>query len=178
MRRSRRSMVPSSGSPRPRRPRQQAAVNQAAIRGAICRPFLCRVCRTVQQFTCGSWTAPRISARQLRWWFRNGHADVTVTIDEVSKAPIRTGQIISDAPVSQSITSISLSSSSFTAGASNAIVGTISVAMSPASPAFSGTFSLSSAQGGCNSTNAANNARFRVVGTTLETNGSLPRLSG
>ena len=65
---------------------------------------------------------------------------------------------------SQAITGVSLSNSSFTAGAvSDAVVGAISVSMSPASPAFSGTLTLS----------GSNASSFRIAGTNLETNGVL-----
>jgi hypothetical protein len=83
------------------------------------------------------------------------------------------GQAATITASSQSIASISLSNSSFPANVSNATVGTISVTMSPPSPAFSGTLSLSSTQGGCNATNGANNSSFQIVGNTLETNGSV-----
>jgi hypothetical protein len=83
------------------------------------------------------------------------------------------GQAATITGSSQSIASIFLSNPSFNPNVSNATVGTISVAMSPASPAFSGTLSLSSTAGGCNSTNGANNTSFRIAGNTLETNGSV-----
>jgi large repetitive protein len=66
---------------------------------------------------------------------------------------------------SQAITGVSLSNSNFQGGAaSGTVVGTISVTMSPAAPAFSGTLSL----GG------ANAASFQIVGSNLETNGTVP----
>jgi hypothetical protein len=75
---------------------------------------------------------------------------------------------------SQSISSVSLSNASFVGGSpSGTVVGTINVAMSPSSAAFSGSLSLSTTQGGCNATNGANNGSFLIVGTTLETNGSV-----
>jgi hypothetical protein len=62
----------------------------------------------------------------------------------------------------QTIASISLSNSSFTGGSpSGTVVGAISTTMSPASPAFSGSYSVTG-------TNAAS---FQVVGSNLETNG-------
>jgi hypothetical protein len=65
----------------------------------------------------------------------------------------------------QAIAGVSLSNSTFTGGAaSGTIVGTINVTMSPTSPAFSGTLSLSG-------TNASS---FQIVGSNLETNGSVP----
>jgi hypothetical protein len=65
----------------------------------------------------------------------------------------------------QAITGVSLSSSSFTGGApSGTVVGTISVSMTPASPAFSGTLTLS----------GSNASSFQIAGTNLETNGVLP----
>jgi hypothetical protein len=65
----------------------------------------------------------------------------------------------------QSIVSASLSNSSFVGGsASGTVVGAISVTMSPASPAFSGTLSLSGTDA----------AKFQIVGANLETNGVQP----
>jgi hypothetical protein len=64
----------------------------------------------------------------------------------------------------QAITAVGLSNSSFTGGATSAtVVGAISVTMSPASPAFSGSLSLS----------GANASSFQIVGSNLETNGTL-----
>ena len=65
----------------------------------------------------------------------------------------------------QAITGVSLSSSTFTGGApSGTVVGAINVTMSPSSPAFSGSLSLSG-------TNASS---FQIVGSNLETNGAVP----
>jgi hypothetical protein len=65
----------------------------------------------------------------------------------------------------QAISAVGLSNSSFTGGAaSGTVVGAISVTMSPASPAFSGSLSLSG-------TNASS---FQIVGSNLETNGTVP----
>jgi hypothetical protein len=65
----------------------------------------------------------------------------------------------------QAITGISLSNSTFTGGAaSGTIVGAISVTMSPSSPAFSGSLSLSG-------TNASS---FQISGSNLVTNGTVP----
>jgi hypothetical protein len=64
----------------------------------------------------------------------------------------------------QAITRVSLSKSSFTGGAASAtVVGRISVTISPASPTFSGSLSL----GG------ANASSFQIVGSNLETQGTL-----
>ena len=64
----------------------------------------------------------------------------------------------------QAITAVSLSNNSFTGGAaSGTVVGAISVTMSPSSPAFSGSLSLSG-------TNASS---FQIVGSNLETNGTV-----
>jgi hypothetical protein len=72
----------------------------------------------------------------------------------------------------QSISSISLSKSSFVGGSpSGTVVGTINVTMSPSSPAFSGSLSLSTTQGGCTPTNGANNSSFAISGSNLVTNG-------
>jgi hypothetical protein len=66
---------------------------------------------------------------------------------------------------SQAITGVSLSNSSFTGGASSGtVVGAISVTMSPAMPAFSGTLALSGSSA----------SSFQIAGTNLETNGVLP----
>ena len=76
--------------------------------------------------------------------------------------------------VSQSIASVNLSGNSFVGGsASGTSVGSITVTMSPASPPFSGSLSLSTTTGGCNSTTGANNGDFQISGTTLETNGTV-----
>ena len=65
----------------------------------------------------------------------------------------------------QAITGVSLSSNSFTGGApSGTVVGAISVTMSPSSPAFSGSLSLS----------GSNVSSFQIVGSNLETNGAVP----
>ncbi len=74
----------------------------------------------------------------------------------------------------QSIVGITLSGDTFTGGAaSGTSVGAISVTMSPASPAFSGSLSLSASSGGCTATNGANNSDFQIAGTELETVGTL-----
>src|SRR5215831_4202063 len=76
--------------------------------------------------------------------------------------------------VSQSISSVSLSNSSIAGGSpSGTVVGTINVAMSPSSPAFSGSLSLSTTQGGCTATNGANNSSFIISGNNLVTNGTV-----
>jgi hypothetical protein len=63
---------------------------------------------------------------------------------------------------SQVITAVSISNSTFTGGAAaGTVVANIGVTMSPASPAFSGTLSLS----------GANASRFQIVDSNLETNG-------
>ena len=65
---------------------------------------------------------------------------------------------------SQAITAVSLSNSSFTGGApSGMVVGAISVSMSPSSPAFSGTLTLSGSDA----------SSFQIAGANLETNGIL-----
>jgi hypothetical protein len=69
----------------------------------------------------------------------------------------------------QVIASISLSNNSFTGGAgSGTTVGTVTVTMSPPSPAFSGTLSLTGTQRG--SGNDGNS--FQFSGSTLQTNTS------
>jgi hypothetical protein len=68
-------------------------------------------------------------------------------------------------PPGQTIAAVNLSNSSFSGGApSGTTVGSISVTMSPASPPFSGTLSLTG-------TNAGN---FQIVGSSLVTNGIDP----
>ena len=70
-----------------------------------------------------------------------------------------------DVTQGQAITAVSLSNSTFTGGApSGTVVGAISVTMSPASPAFSGSLSLS----------GTNASQFQIVGSNLETNGAVP----
>jgi len=65
----------------------------------------------------------------------------------------------------QAITAVSLSNSTFTGGAaSGTVVGAISVTMSPSSPAFSGSLSLS----------GTNASQFQIVGSSLATNGAVP----
>jgi hypothetical protein len=65
----------------------------------------------------------------------------------------------------QAITAVSLSNSTFTGGApSGTVVGAISVTLSPSSPAFSGSLSLS----------GTNASQFQIVGSNLETNGAVP----
>jgi hypothetical protein len=65
----------------------------------------------------------------------------------------------------QAVASLSLSNNSFAGGAaSGTVVGGISLTMSPASPAFSGTLSLSGTDA----------AKFQIIGTNLETNGVVP----
>ncbi|MBV8349511.1 MAG: hypothetical protein JOZ49_18890, partial [Mycolicibacterium sp.] len=93
-----------------------------------------------------------------------GHADASVLL--------RGGGYI--APVSpQTIASVSLSNNTFTPGVSASVVGTLSATMSPASPPFSGSFSLSTSATNCTSSNGANNGSFQIVGTTLESTGSV-----
>jgi hypothetical protein len=65
----------------------------------------------------------------------------------------------------QAITAVNLSGSSFTGGSpSGTVVGAISVTMSPSSPPYSGTLSLT----------GANASRFQIVGSNLATNGVVP----
>src|SRR6516165_3099694 len=76
--------------------------------------------------------------------------------------------------VSQSISSVSLSNSSFVGGSpSGTVVGAINVAMLPSSPAFSSSLSLSTTQGGCTTANGANNSSFAISGGNLVTNGTV-----
>lgn len=66
---------------------------------------------------------------------------------------------------SQAITAVSISNNTFGGGAAaGTVVGNIGVTMSPASPAFSGTLSLS----------GANASRFQIAGANLETSGVVP----
>jgi hypothetical protein len=64
----------------------------------------------------------------------------------------------------QAITGISLSNNTFTGGASGTVVGAIGVTMSPDSPAFSGSLSLS----------GTNASQFQISGSNLVTNGTVP----
>jgi hypothetical protein len=65
----------------------------------------------------------------------------------------------------QAITGITLSNNTFTGGApSGTVAGTISVTMSPATPAFSGSLSLS----------GTNASQFQISGSNLVTNGTVP----
>lgn len=74
----------------------------------------------------------------------------------------------------QAIASISLSNNTIIQGPSGTVVGTLTVAMNPATPTFSGVLGLSSTSGGCNSTNGANNSSFQIVSnSTLETSGTV-----
>jgi hypothetical protein len=68
----------------------------------------------------------------------------------------------------QTIASVSLASNSFTGGAAQATnIGAITVTMSPASPAFSGTLSITGTQ-----TGSGNDAdSFQLSGSTLQTGG-------
>ena len=84
----------------------------------------------------------------------------------LSSAPatvLNYGQLTLQPSGPQSIASVSLSGSTFPAGSpSGTTIGSINVVMSPPSPAFAGTLSLS------------NPAKFKIVGTTLETNDVIP----
>src|SRR6516225_1771283 len=51
--------------------------------------------------------------------------------------------------------------------------GAVSQSISPSSPAFSGSLSLSTTQGGCTATNGANNSSFAISGGNLVTNGTV-----
>jgi len=65
----------------------------------------------------------------------------------------------------QAITAVGLSNTTFTGGApSGTVVGALSVTMSPASPAFSGSLSLS----------GTNASQFQISGGNLTTNGVVP----
>jgi hypothetical protein len=65
----------------------------------------------------------------------------------------------------QAVTGISLSDNTFPGGApSGTVVGAISVTMSPATPAFTGSLSLS----------GANASQFQISGSNLVTNGTVP----
>src|SRR6516165_3473749 len=65
----------------------------------------------------------------------------------------------------QAITAVGLSNSTFTGGApSGTVVGAITVTMSPATPAFSGSLALS----------GTNASQFQISGGNLTTNGVVP----
>jgi hypothetical protein len=96
--------------------------------------------------------------------------NIVATESGSSNSPLTQAATIT--AVSQSISSVSLSNSSFIGGSpSGTVVGTINVTMSPSSPAFSGTLSLSTMQGGCTAVNGANNSSFAIRGNNLVTNG-------
>jgi hypothetical protein len=95
----------------------------------------------------------------------------TATIEAAHRSLYAT---LNTAAVSQSISSVPLSNSSVVGGSpSGTVVGTISVAMSPSSPVFSGSLSLSTTQGGCTATNGASNSSFAITGNNLATNGTV-----
>ena len=74
------------------------------------------------------------------------------------------GNLAINVTAGQAITGVGLSNSTFTGGAaSGTVVGGISVTMSPSSPAFSGSLSLS----------GTNASQFQIAGSNLETNGAV-----
>ena len=94
--------------------------------------------------------------------------NIVATQGGISNSPVTTPVTITCTPPAQTISNVSLSSTSFNSGAATGtVVGAISVGMSPTSPAFSGTLSLTG-------TNAGN---FQLSSTSLpanlETNGAL-----
>jgi hypothetical protein len=95
----------------------------------------------------------------------------TATIETAHRSLYAT---LNTGAVSEAISSVSLSKSSFVGGSpSGTVVGTINVAVSPSSPPFSGSLSLSTTQGGCTATNGANNSSFAISGNNLVTNGTI-----
>jgi hypothetical protein len=98
--------------------------------------------------------------------------NITATQSGAANSPFTQAETIT--AVSQSISSVSLSNASFVGGSpSGTVVGTINATMSPSSPAFSGSLSLSTAQGGCTATNGANNSSFAISGGKLVTSGTV-----
>jgi hypothetical protein len=96
--------------------------------------------------------------------------NIVATESGASNSPLTQAETLT--AVSQSISSASLSNNSFIGGSpSGTVVGTINVPMSPSSPAFSGSLSLSTTQGGCTAANGANNSSFATSGNNLVTNG-------
>jgi hypothetical protein len=94
----------------------------------------------------------------------SGHSDAGVRL--------RGGGYI--APVgTQTIASISLSNSTFAPGIAASVVGTLGATMSPASPPFSGSWSLSTSATNCTPSNGTNNSSFQISGNTLKTIGAL-----
>ena len=95
---------------------------------------------------------------------------VAATQSGVANSPFGASFTIQGQP--QTISTIVLSNSSFVGGSSSGTtIGTISVVMSPTSPAFNGSLSLSTTAAGCTSANGANNSSFQIVGSALETSG-------
>ena len=88
-----------------------------------------------------------------------------LVIPTVSRAASTSSNLAINVTAGQAITGISLSNNTFTGGApSGTVVGAISVTMSPATPAFSGSLSLS----------GANASQFQISGSNLVTNGAVP----
>jgi hypothetical protein len=74
----------------------------------------------------------------------------------------------SEAATATSVARLAISNTTFVSGTpSGTAVGTISVTMAPATPAFSGMLSLSTTAGGCNSANGASNANWQISGNSL-----------
>jgi hypothetical protein len=83
----------------------------------------------------------------------------------ISWAASTSGNLAISVAAGQAIAAVSLSNNSFTGGApSGTVVGTISVTMSPPSPAFSGSLSLT----------GTNASQFQIAGLNLETNSAVP----
>jgi hypothetical protein len=105
----------------------------------------------------------------------SGSYNINIVATQRGAANSRFTQAETITAVSQSISSVSLSNASFVGGSpSGTVVGTISVTMSPASPAFFGSLSLSTTQGGCTATNGADNSSFAISGNNFVTNGIVP----
>jgi len=87
---------------------------------------------------------------------------VTLAVPTTSREASTSTNLAINVTAGQAITGVSLSSSTFTGGMpSGTVVAAISVTMSPSSPAFSGTLSLT----------GTNASQFQIVGGNLATNG-------
>ncbi len=88
-----------------------------------------------------------------------------LAIPATSWAASTSANLAINVTAAQAITGVSLSNSAFTGGApSGTVVGAINMTLSPTSPAFSGSLSLS----------GTNASQFQIVGSNLETNGAVP----
>ncbi len=94
----------------------------------------------------------------IRFYILNGGVLYQLTAGGQWYSWIGAGPWMSTTSPLQTIATVNLSNSTFTPSIANAVVGTVSVTMSPASPVFSGSLSIT----------GANSGGFHLVGTTLE----------